>query len=73
MERLKEGRGVVALAVLGLIFFIALIVLAFGCGPTYETVTIDGCEYIRKAWSENQTLTHKGNCTNPIHWRKLEQ
>lgn len=32
-------------------------------GWSYSIYLIDGCQYVR--W--NDTLTHKGNCTNSIH------
>jgi hypothetical protein len=32
-------------------------------GHRYEVIEVDGCEYLLGI----QKLTHKGNCTNPIH------
>jgi hypothetical protein len=36
-----------------------------------DVVTIDGCQYIKTtSFNGNgatESLTHKGNCTNPIH------
>ena len=31
----------------------------------YEVVVMDGCEYINETYSNR--ITHKGNCSNPIH------
>lgn len=41
-------------------------------GKGYTIKTIDGCEYIEVAYGTGRTdgyysLTHKGNCKNPIH------
>lgn len=55
--------------------------LLSGCSPSgsqndvdparsYKTITIEGCEYIyvsRRPWAGDFSLTHKGNCVNPIH------
>ncbi|WP_375415794.1 hypothetical protein [uncultured Hymenobacter sp.] len=36
--------------------------------PDYRVVTIEGCEYLRVEVTHGYaTLTHKGNCRNPIH------
>lgn len=41
-------------------------------GESYRTVVIDGCQYIEVdagvAQCHVYSLTHKGNCTNPIHF-----
>lgn len=40
--------------------------------PT-RTVVIDGCEYLETRTADgDKSLIHKGNCTNEIHWRRLE-
>ena len=31
----------------------------------FEVIQIEGCQYIEK--QSNGTITHKGNCNNPIH------
>lgn len=39
----------------------------------YSIKTIDNCEYIyvsRRPWDGNFSLTHKGNCKNPIHYEQ---
>lgn len=57
----------------------------FGCGPAkdnpdgidakmdFRTITIEGCEYIEYDHGildqRVYSLTHKGNCRNPIHQR----
>ena len=33
----------------------------------YRVVVIDKCEYIEVANGSSYSLTHKGNCNNPIH------
>lgn len=33
----------------------------------YRTIVIEGCEYIYMGSGNGQTITHKGNCSNPIH------
>jgi hypothetical protein len=33
----------------------------------YVIITIDGCQYIKPIYESSSTLTHKGNCNNPIH------
>lgn len=35
-----------------------------GCNPSYDIVTIDGCQYIGTRWSSHRTLVHKANCPN---------
>lgn len=39
--------------------------------PRFRTITIEGCEYIEfdagVGHSRVYSLTHKGNCKNPIH------
>lgn len=36
--------------------------------PDYNIVIIDGCEYLRLEHTHGYaSLTHKGNCKNPIH------
>lgn len=34
-----------------------------------QQVTIDGCEYLYRNGDSRFGITHKGNCTNPIHDR----
>jgi len=35
-------------------------------GSEVKIVIIDGCEYLY-VFSDTRSLTHKGNCSNPIH------
>ena len=35
--------------------------------PAHVTVVIEGCEYLKMHTHNNDILTHKGNCSNPIH------
>ena len=44
-------------------------------GASYGIVEIDGCEYIEVSYGLGSgtgyySLTHKGNCKNPIHSEK---
>jgi hypothetical protein len=32
-----------------------------------EIVVIDSCEYLYGPWDNSSVLTHKGNCSSPIH------
>lgn len=32
-----------------------------------ELVVVDSCEYLYGSWGNATVLTHKGNCSNPIH------
>lgn len=45
--------------------------LMTSCNPERRSETIDGCEYINsQSWNGHgytESLTHKGNCKNPIH------
>lgn len=35
-----------------------------------EVIVIDGCEYLKiPSYMQHHTLTHKGNCKNPIHYQ----
>lgn len=37
-------------------------------GTTFEVVVIDSCEYLSYKLSNYAgMITHKGNCTNPVH------
>ena len=33
----------------------------------YYVTIIDGCEYLISPYSHSASITHKGNCKNPIH------
>ena len=34
---------------------------------TLKIVNIDSCQYLYGDWGNATVLTHKGNCSNPIH------
>lgn len=34
---------------------------------TIHVIRIDGCQYLERYWDRSYSLTHKGNCDNPIH------
>lgn len=38
-------------------------------GIQYKTTIIENCEYIYLTTSYRRSITHKGNCKNPIHSR----
>jgi hypothetical protein len=38
-----------------------------------EIVEIDRCQYLYGDWGGAIVLTHKGNCTNPIHPEHLRR
>ena len=35
-------------------------------------ISVDGCQYLFGDWGGATVLTHKGNCTNPMHKFKSE-
>lgn len=40
--------------------------------PEYTVIEIDSCEYLKLEVTHSYaTLTHKGNCKNPIHCRNV--
>lgn len=63
--------------------FVALVTFFSSCGTVetepkpkpfpkigeYDIMILDGCEYFSYKWAGQDThvLTHKGNCSNPIH------
>ena len=51
------------------IVIIGLIIYFIRAGNNAIKV-IDGCEYIRQYNGHGWNLTHKGNCTNIIHYKK---
>jgi hypothetical protein len=42
------------------------VVIKFGDKPL-DIVTIEGCEYLISYYDRSRSITHKGNCSNPIH------
>jgi hypothetical protein len=36
-------------------------------GRTVEIIEIEGCEYLIFYYYRGRSITHKGNCYNPIH------
>lgn len=44
--------------------------------PTHsplEVILIDSCQYLYGYWGSTIVLTHKGNCSNPIHPEHLRR
>lgn len=39
----------------------------------YTTVIIEDCEYILSTFDRSRTVTHKGNCKNPIHQHNINK
>ena len=39
--------------------------------PPLQVMLIDSCQYLYGAWGNATVLTHKGDCTNPIHPEQL--
>jgi hypothetical protein len=37
-----------------------------------KIIVIDKCEYLWGDWGNETVLTHKGNCSNPVHKLKSE-
>ena len=38
-------------------------------GHELDVVKIEGCEYFFADYDRSALFTHKGNCTNPIHYK----
>lgn len=38
-------------------------------GVSYEIVVIDSCQYINWCAPYSNSIVHKGNCNNPIHYK----
>lgn len=59
------------------IIIIAIAAVVASCGPPsveeirgrFEVLKIEGCQYFFWEGAYSTLLTHKGNCTNPIHQR----
>ena len=58
--------GAVFIVIIGLVIYSLVRIWALN----NTTKVIDGCEYIRTYNGHGWNLTHKGNCTNAIHYRK---
>ena len=39
-------------------------------GSKLPIINIDGCEYFRMFYDNHAFYTHKGNCSNPVHYFK---
>lgn len=63
-------------------YLILLAAVVTGCDPvgpqvkdkfnndTYTIVVVDGCQYLtRHKHTPHAIFTHKGNCTNSIHYK----
>lgn len=58
--------GAIFIAIIGLIIYSWICI-----GTRNNTIkVIDNCQYIRQYNGHGWNLTHKGNCTNIIHYKK---
>ncbi len=59
---------------LGAIFFVIIGLIIYSwvyIGARNNTIkVIDNCQYIQQYNGHGWNLTHKGNCTNAIHYKK---
>ncbi len=39
----------------------------------YQTIVIEGCEYLYFPAGNGSVMSHKGNCNNPIHLYRVER
>ena len=58
--------GAVFVAIIGLVIYSLVRI----CVLNNTTKVIDDCQYIQTWNGRGWNLTHKGNCTNTIHYRK---
>lgn len=65
MRRHTEDAAWIAI----FIVIIGLIIYFIKTGNNTIKV-IDGCEYLQNYNGHGWNLTHKGNCTNTIHYKK---
>jgi len=42
-------------------------------GVDYNVILIDGCQYLEMKTYMYSIVTHKGDCTNKIHCRQVEE
>ena len=42
---------------------------SFGHITPLQIVEVDNCQYLYGDWGYETVFTHKGNCTNPIHYK----
>ena len=56
------------------IFIVIIGLIIYSCvsiGTRNDTTkVVDGCQYIQNYNGHGWNLTHKGNCTNTIHYKK---
>lgn len=57
----------VIIAIIGILTAITKVSLERESNPPIKK--IDGCEYVVFGWGSTQSVTHKGNCPNPIHYK----
>ena len=68
---MKVGVVEVLVVIFVLILF-GIVIKISSSEAEYETKVIDGCEYLERDpfMSYKAAITHKGNCSNPIHKQK---
>ena len=57
---------------LSYVFYLVLATVFTGCNDGKSNIsssitTIEGCEYFVNENAYGNSITHKGNCSNPIH------
>ena len=58
--------GAIFVAIIGLVIYSWIFI-----GTKNNTIkVIDNCQYIQQYNGHGWNLTHKGNCTNTIHYKK---
>jgi hypothetical protein len=58
--------GAIFVAIIGLVIYSWILI-----GKRNNTIkVIDNCQYIQQYNGHGWNLTHKGNCTNAIHYKK---
>jgi hypothetical protein len=58
--------GAIFVAIIGLIIYSWILIRT----KNNTIKVIDGCQYIQNYNGHGWNLTHKGNCTNIIHYKK---
>jgi hypothetical protein len=78
MNKNKSELGVIITLILLLVSLLVFVPMCSFVIPKVtnkvsgvQITTIDGCEYIiNRTYYGFNVYTHKGNCTNSIHWTK---
>jgi hypothetical protein len=68
--RYKNNQDIALNAIFIVIISLAICYWVYIGTRNNTTKVVDGCEYIRTYNGHGWNLTHKGNCTNIIHYKK---